>query len=1230
MVGETQVGLPTDGTLIENLLWDGWKWTDSGGSVDLLYFFSSDSGISWADNEKEGYALAAFTWERVANITLTATAIRSSANLVENLLTDAQMIGQTGSPPAAGFHDTPDVAGAAHVVTLDGTHSVNLLTNQEGGFYDAQSSSWTADALLAGGFYERAIIHEIGHALGLKHPHNAIGSAPLFPGVSEGGTELGDNNLNHGLFSIMSYNREYSFDGDGHVVLQTGAGLTIGGNPVDNYGYATGPMAFDIAAIQYLYGAKAANTGDSTYFLPDVDQIGTFWLCIWDTGGEDTLEYDGSKNAILDLTAATLDNSPTGGGVLSYAAFVHGGFTIANGVVIEDAVGGSGNDTITGNSADNYLVGNGGSDVIVGGAGNDTINGGAGIDFLTGGTTAGGSGADTFVFDNTSSIDLVTDYDYNSGDKVDVSFLVPFGQLAANVVRVLADIGGSYATLQVDTDGSGSSASWVTIASLTGVMAGHLVKAIIDSGTPAGVTLDVTHAAPEITSYGGGDTFETTISENTTGFSNVVVTNPTGGSMSFSLTGEDASKFNLTAINSTTASFTFVNPPDYENPDDTGANHDYHVVLTATDDEGVSDSQSITIHVTNVDESPSGADKTVSTPADGSYTFQLEDFGFAGVAGKTFTGVYLTTVPTHGTLTLDGVALNAHDLIPTGQIAGNQLVYTPGVGASGNNYASFTFQVEDSGFLDEYMDPTPNTITVNVTAGNQPPTLDLDLSGGGTGFDTTFVKGGSAIKIVDSDMSVTDDSGQISSARIVLFNAHDGDSLSVVTAGLPIGISPSVDTSVAGRITLTLTGDVAASNYEAWLKAVRFNNTSATPNTESRLLAITVNDGTFSSNTATATVHISSTNSVPVAANGSKSLNEDATASGSVFASDGDDQTLTYALVSGVNHGTLTLSASGSYSYRPTANYHGTDSFTFKASDGLDDSNTATFTFNVASVNDTPALTADTKSVNEYATATGNILTNDHDADTDKLTISKVNGFALPSAGFTKATQYGVLTIHTNGSYSYVAERQGGPLDLQVGAKIKDTISYVVSDGHGGTATSSLTFTITGSATGNNSDNHVIGTAAANTLKGNGGNDTLMGRNGADILAGGSGDDHLLGGLGKDKLTGSSGKDHFVFDTTPSASNVDTIVDFIVKDDTIDLENAVFKKLTGAANKPLSSSQFWIGSAAHDSNDHIIYNRATGALYYDPDGNKSHGLAEIKIATLSHNLHMTSADFLII
>ncbi|EIM30463.1 putative calcium-binding protein [Microvirga lotononidis] len=153
------------------------------------------------------------------------------------------------------------------------------------------------------------------------------------------------------------------------------------------------------------------------------------------------------------------------------------------------------------------------------------------------------------------------------------------------------------------------------------------------------------------------------------------------------------------------------------------------------------------------------------------------------------------------------------------------------------------------------------------------------------------------------------------------------------------------------------------------------------------------------------------------------------------------------------------------------------------------------------------------------------------------------------------------------------------------------------------------------------------------SVAGTDGNDTLIGTRGRDKLSGGLGDDVLYGRQGHDSLTGGDGKDTFVFDTKPSAStNVDRITDFSVPDDSIFLDNAVFKALgsKGSFTKPskLSPSKFWKGAKAHDGNDRLIYNPKTGVLSYDPDGTGK--AAAVKIAVLSKKLALSAKDFFVI
>ena len=143
---------------------------------------------------------------------------------------------------------------------------------------------------------------------------------------------------------------------------------------------------------------------------------------------------------------------------------------------------------------------------------------------------------------------------------------------------------------------------------------------------------------------------------------------------------------------------------------------------------------------------------------------------------------------------------------------------------------------------------------------------------------------------------------------------------------------------------------------------------------------------------------------------------------------------------------------------------------------------------------------------------------------------------------------------------------------------------------------------------------------------------SLTGNSSSNTIAGNSGANKINGGSGMDSLTGGAGRDIFVFkDKLSRTSNVDKILDFSVKDDTIWLDNAIFKKLglgSAASPKKLSSSFFTIGSAAKDSNDYLIYNNTKGALYYDADGSGS-GKA-VLVATLSKNLKMTNLDFFIV
>ena len=244
----------------------------------------------------------------------------------------------------------------------------------DGGLWDRGSGG----DLSVGGFAFVTIVHELLHGLGMSHPHDTGGGSTVIPGVSAAFDDYGDNSLNQGVFTTMSYNSGYMTGPDGTAPI---------GNIGSTSGFKAGPMALDIAVLQSFYGANTStNTGDNSYVLPTGQGTGSYWSSLWDTGGTDAIRHTGSGAAVIDLRAATLLAEEGGGGFVSFADNTPGGFTIANGVVIEEAYGGNANDALTGNDAANLLVGNGGFDTIWGGAENDTIDGGAGADSLYGGS----------------------------------------------------------------------------------------------------------------------------------------------------------------------------------------------------------------------------------------------------------------------------------------------------------------------------------------------------------------------------------------------------------------------------------------------------------------------------------------------------------------------------------------------------------------------------------------------------------------------------------------------------------------------------------------------------------------------------------------------------------------------------------------------------------------------------------------------------------------------------
>jgi len=250
-------------------------------------------------------------------------------------------------------------------------------------------------------------LHELGHALGLSHP-------------DEDPTNSANTPTNNNQYTMMSY-----------VEHPSASAL-----PLNLQAWGLTPMIYDIQALQALYGANTSwMDGNTSYFGPgngagetafqdgdmrvninDLPMIVT----IWDGGGTDLIDASiVGTNSFIDLRNGAFSTIGTTANNVSIAAAVIQGGIVVN--LIENAKGGSGDDTIVGNSGANYMNGQTGHDSLKGGAGSDTLTGGSGDDVLNGGfgvdDMIGGAQDDTYLVNNAQ--DSITETETGgTGDRV--------------------------------------------------------------------------------------------------------------------------------------------------------------------------------------------------------------------------------------------------------------------------------------------------------------------------------------------------------------------------------------------------------------------------------------------------------------------------------------------------------------------------------------------------------------------------------------------------------------------------------------------------------------------------------------------------------------------------------------------------------------------------------------------------------------------------------------------
>jgi hypothetical protein len=309
------------------------------------------------------------------------------------------------------------------------------------GDYPEAGDVWLSDEWYIGhssgparGTYDfETLLHETGHALGLKHPFESSDSnGVVIPSVYD--------SL---MYTVMSYNTYVGDDDSGA------------------YFYPTTPMYYDVAALQYLYGAPPNFKDAWTY-----SSSGQYWETIADSGGIDTLTYNSAVGEYTHMSLVPGNYCAFGQAIHYYnvpSQYEYDYRTVWIGpyTIIEKAVGGPGHEEIIGNSVSNTLSGLGGNDTISGGAGADKIDGGAGNDKLSGGaghdTLTGGAGADLFVFGISPKGNDDRIVGFNSLD--DTIYLDDkiFGRFAKGFV----DPSHFFASTKVDVSGAAKTGQWL-------------------------------------------------------------------------------------------------------------------------------------------------------------------------------------------------------------------------------------------------------------------------------------------------------------------------------------------------------------------------------------------------------------------------------------------------------------------------------------------------------------------------------------------------------------------------------------------------------------------------------------------------------------------------------------------------------------------------------------------------------------------------------------------------
>ncbi|HIF9539632.1 TPA: Ig-like domain-containing protein, partial [Photobacterium damselae] len=565
---------------------------------------------------------------------------------------------------------------------------------------------------------------------------------------------------------------------------------------------------------------------------------------------------------------------------------------------------------------------------------------------------------------------------------------------------------------------------------------------VVDDGNGGSDTITVTVNVTPTNDAPIGDDVSTETQEETAVTGQLTATDADGDNLTFK-PGADPTNGSVTV--NPDGSWEYVPNPDFNGEDS--------FTVVVDDGNGGTDTITVTVNVTPVNDAPVGEDVSVETQEETAVTGQLTA---TDVDGDNLT-FKPGSDPTNGSVTVN----------PDGSWE-----YVPNPDFNGED--SFTVVVDDgNGGTDTI------TVTVNVTPVNDAP-VGEDISA--ETQEETAVTGQLTATDVDGDNltfkpgsdptngSVTvnpdgsweyvpnpDFNGE-DSFTVVVDDGNGGTDTITVTVNMtpvndaPVGEDISAETQEETAVTGQLTATDADGDNLTFKPGADPTNGSVTVNPDGSWeyvpnpdfngedsFTVVVDDGNGGTDTITVTVNVTPVNDAPVGEDVSAETQEETAVTGQLTATDADGDNLTFKPGTNPENGQVTVNPDGSWEYVPNSDFNGEDSFTVVVDDGNGGTDTITVTVNVTPVNDAPVGENVTTETQEETAVTGQLTATD--ADGDNLTFK-------PGSDPTN----GQVTVNPDGSWEYVPKPDFNG---------EDSFTVVVDDGNGGTDTITVTVNVT-------------------------------------------------------------------------------------------------------------------------------------------------------------------------